>query len=203
MKGYASTLFDDLERVKEIDETINDDLPFYYNSSMIGGYFNTPSARMPPTGYAGFGGAGVPPYNIYGLSFQPFSRVELSANYRTYNGILDQNMGRDGFGDEAERIGNLKLALIAPEDGLHYMPILSFGWDDFFGTSRFNSQYGVLTKEWKRYNVEASLGWGKGRIKGFFGGIAWSPWRKTDTWLLKDISLVAEWDAINYKKHPH
>jgi hypothetical protein len=202
-QGLSSTLFDDLEKVKEIDEEINDDLPFYYNASMLGGYFNMPSARMPPTGMAGFGGAGVPPYNIYGLSFQPFSRIELSANYRTFNGMLDQNMGKQGFGNEAERIGNLKIAIIAPEDGLPHSPILTFGWDDFIGTSRFNSQYGVLTKEWKRYNFEASLGWGKGRIKGFFGGVAWSPLRKTDVWLLKDISLVAEWDAINYKKHPH
>jgi hypothetical protein len=200
--SYAN-LMDELELVEKINQDIRDELPFFYTYSMIGGYFNMPSARMPHSGTIGLSGAWVPPYNIYGVSFQPLARIEVSANYRVYNGILDQNFGHLGFGDEADRIGNIKIAVLAPEDGLSGMPILSFGADDFFGSSRFNSRYGVLTKLWNHYNLEVSVGWGKGRIKGFFGGIAWSPLRKSDLWFLKDLSLLAEWDAIDYKKHHH
>ncbi|MBS3905174.1 MAG: YjbH domain-containing protein [Simkania sp.] len=197
------SIFDELALVEKINAEVNDTLPFFYNASMIGGYFNMPSARMPPLGTVALGGGRVKPYNVYGISFQPLSRIELSGNYRVYTGITDAVLGPSGFGDEAERIGNIKIALLAPEDGFDGMPILSFGADDFFGTARFNSQYGVMTKQWKRYNLEASLGWGKGRLKGFFGGFAWSPWRKTDLCFLKGISLLAEWDAFDYKKHPH
>lgn len=199
----CTNLFEELELVEKINRDIYDELPFFYTYTMIGGYFNMPSARMPHAGTIGLSGAWVPPYNIYGVSFQPMTRIELSANYRVYNGIIDKTFGHMGFGDEADRTGNIKIAILAPEDGMENMPILSFGADDFFGSSRFNSRYGVLTKLWKQYNLEASIGWGKGRIKGFFGGVAWSPLRKTDLWFLKDLSLLAEWDAIDYKKHPH
>ena len=40
-------------------------------------------------------------------------------------------------------------------------------------------------------------------MKGFFGGIAWTPWRQTKVFFLKDISLIAEYDGYDYKKHPH
>ncbi len=197
------SLFDELALVEDINKEIDDELPLFQTFSMVGGYFNMPSARMPSVGTIGLGAARVPPYNVYGVSFQVMNRIELSANYRVYKGIIDSTFGHMGFGDEAERIGNIKIGLFAPEDGLENMPALSFGADDFFGTSRFNSQYAVLTKQWKRFNLEASIGWGKGRLKGFFGGASWSPLRKTDLWFLKDLSLLAEWDAYNYKKHPH
>jgi hypothetical protein len=203
ISAYSVTLFDDLELIKKINENIEETLPHHYNNSMLSGYFNMPSARMFPLGYLGVGGARVPPYTIYGTHFQLFSRLELSTNYRLYNGILDQNMGRDGFGAEAERIANAKVALLSPSDGLPLMPALAVGWEDFLGTSRFNTRYAVLTKEWQEENMEISLGWGKGRMRGLFGGISWSPWRKTNLWLLRELSLMAEWDCYNYKGHPH
>src|SRR5450432_2992516 len=101
----SSMLFRDLALVEEIDKKIADELPFFYNSSMIGGYLNMPSGRMPHEGAVGLGFARVHPYNIYGLSFQYFDRVELSLNYRVYTGILDPTFGHLGFGDEAERVG--------------------------------------------------------------------------------------------------
>ncbi len=196
-------LMNDLKTAKEIDERRKDELPFFYDFSMIGGYFNMPSARMPPLGTFGFGSARPPPYNIYGMSFQLFSRIELSANYRVYKGIKEGNFGSSGFGDDADRIGNIKLAILKPSDGFPSFPSISIGADDFFGTRRFNSQYVVVTKEWKSANFEATLGWSRGRMKGFFGGVAWSPWRKTPFFFINNLSLLAEYDNIDYKKHPH
>jgi len=65
----SSMLFRDLALVEEIDKNIEDELPFFYNSSMMGGYFNMPSARVAHDGTIGLGAARVHPYNIYGLNF--------------------------------------------------------------------------------------------------------------------------------------
>ncbi|HSX12725.1 MAG TPA: YjbH domain-containing protein, partial [Rhabdochlamydiaceae bacterium] len=195
------TLFEDLELVEQINQKINDRLPLYYNYSFIGGYFNMPSARMAPEGYFGTGASSVPPYTVIGANFMVFDRIELSANYRIFRGKLDPIFGASGFGDEADRIGNVKFGIIAEADNLPYLPLISYGLDDFIGTSRFSSQYLVATMPWTAYDLEISLGYGKGRLKGLFGGAAWTPFRKSRFSILKDISLVAEYDAINYKKH--
>ncbi len=196
-------LFRDLEMIKQIDRKINDELPFFYNYSMVGGYFNMPSARMGKTGVIGIGAAIVKPYDIYGVNFQMFDRLEFSLNYRVYKGVEEPNFGHEGFGDDAERIGNVKIGLLTPKDGFPFIPQISIGAEDFIGTKRFNSKYVVATKEFLEANLELTLGWGKGRIKGFVGGASWTPFRQMQLPVLKDISLVAEYDAINYKKHPH
>lgn len=202
-KEEETSLFRDLEIIKKINTQLEDELPLYYNYSMTAGYFNMPSARMPKTGVLALGGAAVRPYNIYGANFQAFDRLEFSLNYRVYRGVLEKNFGKEGFGDDAERIGNVKLGVLTPRDGFPSLPEISIGVEDFIGTKRFNSKYVVLTKQFLDWNLECTLGYGKGRIKGFFGGAAWTPFRKWDLPLLKDISVIAEYDAINYKKHPH
>lgn len=197
-----SSLFRDLAIVQEIDEQHADTLPFFYNSSMMGGYFNMPSARTPLSGVVGLGAARVPPYNMYGLSFQYFDRLEMALNYRIYTGMKDRNFGHLGFGDEAERCGNFKFVFNLPGEGFDSFPTFAVGLDDFIGTKRFNSEYLVMTKNWTEHNIEATLGWGRKRLKGFFGGVAWTPWRQSSIPFLKNLSLLAEYDAINYKTHP-
>lgn len=196
-------LFRDLELIKKIDRELKDELPFFYNHSMMGGYFSMPSARMGKMGTMAAGYAYVPPYQIYGVNFQPFDRIELSANYRIYDGIVESNFGHEGFGDDAERIGNVKLGILMPQDGYLRMPSIAIGLEDFLGTKRFNSQYIVMTKQFLRGNLECTLGYGKKRIKGFFGGAAWTPLRRSHIPILKDITFLAEYDAYDYKKHTH
>ena len=201
-KDDSAPLFRDLEEVKHIDRQLADRLPVYYNTSMMGGYFIMPSARMEKTGEIGFGASLAKPYDIYGLNFQVFDRLELSLNYRIYKGIVEQNFGKEGFGDDAERIGNVKVGLLTRKDGFPLLPEISVGIEDFIGTKRFNAQYGVLTKQFLDFDLECSFGWGHGRIKGPFGGFSWTPLRKRSTPFFKDLSIVAEYDATNYKKHP-
>src|SRR5262249_15181121 len=155
---------------KKINTELKDELPVFYNYSMTVGYFNMPSARMQKTGIFGLGAAAVRPYNIYGANFQVFDRLEFSLNYRVYRGVVEHNFGKEGFGDDAERIGNVKLGLLTPQDGFPGLPEISIGVEDFIGTKRFNSKYVVVTKQLLDWNLECTLGWGKGRIKGFFGG---------------------------------
>lgn len=199
----TSSLFRDLSLISKIDKKIHDELPFFYNYSFVGGYFNMPSARMAKSGNIAIGAAIVPPYQNYGVNFQVFDHIELSANYRIFHGVLEGNFGHEGFGDDAERIGNAKIGLLVPEDGFSHLPFIAVGAEDFIGTKRFNSQYAVVTQQWLSWNLEATLGWSKGRIKGLFGGIGWSPFRKTSLAYLKNLSLIAEYDATNYKRHRH
>ncbi len=201
LSAFASNLFDDLSLVEEINRKQNDELPFLYNSTLMGGYFTMPSARMPPVGTIALGGGRITPYNNYALSFQFFDRLELSANYRVFTGMPETTFGHEGFGDDAERIGNVKFVFNRPEDGFPDLPTFAIGVEDFLGTKRFNSEYIVMTKCWTVANVEATVGWGRKRIKGFFGGLAWTPLRQVDIPFFKDLTLAAEYDAIDYKHH--
>jgi len=161
-----------------------------------------PSARMPKMGMGAFGVAVAHPYDIYGVNFQMFDRLEFALNYRVYNGIVEKNFGKEGFGDDAERIGNVKLGILTLADGFPRLPEISIGVEDCIGTKRFNAKYVLATKQFLSWNLECTLGYGKGRIKGLFGGASWSPFRRTKVPILKDISFLAEYDAIDYKKHP-
>lgn len=196
----AEQLFRDLETVEKINKQLHDRLPVVINYQLQGGYFTMPSARTFDAGVIGFGFTYVPPYHLWGLGFQFFDHLETTGNYWIYDGMLDGAFGHLGFGDSAERAANFKLILLRKEDGFPFLPDFAIGWNDFLGTCRFKSFYAVATKEFPSWNFEATLGWGSGRIKGFYGGAAWTPLRKFNSFL-KNLTLVAEYDANDYKYH--
>lgn len=198
----CSSLFRDLETVHQIDRQIHNELPLIINYNLQGGYFTMPSARTYTAGTTGFGFAYVPPYHIWSLGFQFFDHLEATGNYWIFNGILDGAFGHLGFGDSAERAANFKWVLLRKEDGLPLLPNFAIGWNDFMGTCRFRSFYVVATQTFDCLNLEGTLGWGTGRIDGFYGGLAWTPFHNFN-FFLKDLSVVAEYDANNYKHHPH
>lgn len=198
----AADILEDIKLVHAIDRELSEDLPLFYNYSMMGGYYNMPSARMNRAGLVSLGASFPSPYNIYGLNIQPLDRLELSANYLIYKGILEPGFGKEGFGDDAERMGNIKLGILTPAEDLPFLPLFAIGAQDFIGTKRFNAQYMVATQCWKAANVELTLGFGRGRIKGFFGGAAWSPFRNTKLFFLRDLTMQLEYDANDYKKNP-
>lgn len=156
--------------------------PLTFNAQLQGGTFTMPSARMAPSGTVALGYSHLPPYRLYALNLQLLDWLELTGNYWLYNGILEPVFGHLGFGDDAERAANLKLAL---------HPNLALGCNDFIGTMRMHSTYAVFTHTWQ--NFEASLGWGQGRINGPFGALSWSP--------LSSLTLIAEYDGNNYASH--
>lgn len=200
LDSATSQLFQDLNTVKAIDRQLHDSLPLFINYQLQGGYFTMPSARTYEAGLLGVGYAWVPPYNLWSLGFQFFNKIETTGNYWVYRKMLDPNFGRLGFGDYAERAANVKFILLRKEDGFPYLPDFALGWNDFFGSCRLSSFYAVMTKEFLPCNVEATLGWGNGRIQGFYGGVAWTPWRNVNN-PFKGLTFAAEYDANDYRHH--
>lgn len=196
----ANDLFGDLEIVQKIDMEIHERLPLIINYQIQGGYFTMPSARTFDAGKIGVGFSYVPPYHIWSLAFQFFDHIETTGNYWIYKGMEDEIFGSMGFGDSADRAASIKFILLRKEDGFPFLPNFAIGWNDFMGSKRFKSFYVAATQEFLKFNLEATLGWGNGRIRGFYGGIAWTPFRKK-VWFLKNLSLVAEYDANDYKHH--
>lgn len=198
----SEALFQDLQTVAKIDKELKSELPLIINYQLQGGYFTMPSARTFKAGMLGFGYAWVPPYNLWSLGFQFFDHVEATGNYWVYYKMLDANLGAKGFGDYAERAANIKLLLLRKEDGVDFLPEIAVGWNDFLGSCRFQSFYVTATKQFLPYPIEATFGWGRGRIDGFFGALAFSPWYRSEHFL-KGLSIAAEYDANNYQTHQY
>lgn len=200
-------LFRDLLIVDYWNKKISERLPVYFNHLLQGGYFNMPSARMGQEGEIGGGYATLHPYHTYNLRFQVLDRLELSGNYRVFRGVKDPILSPLGFGDLSDKGANVKFAIIAPEDSDYVLPGVAVGLEDFMGTSAFNARYVVLSQVFLDQNLEFSLGYGWYRLRGFFGGAQWMPFRKAEHPLLQPVALVAEYDATPYtdpsiERHP-
>ena len=200
-------LIRDLEIVNYWNHRINDRFPVTYNHLLQGGYWNMPSARMGHEGEIGIGYSSVPPYRNYNLRVQLIDRLEVSGNYRIFRGVDDPILSPMGFGDLSDKGANVKLALFKPEDSCYEIPGIAVGLEDFMGTQNFRAQYIVATQVFLNHDLELSLGYGKHRIRGFFGGATWMPFRRCNWSYLKPLSLCAEYDATPYRsekieKHP-
>ena len=200
-------LMNDLLIVDYWNKRLNDRLPVFYNNLYQGGYFAMPSARMGSDGEIGVGYSYVPPYRNYNLRCQILSHLELTGNYRVYHGIDDPVLSQFGFGDLSDKGANFKFALFTPEDSDYQLPGIALGLEDFIGTRGFHARYIVFTQVLMDYNLEVSLGYGAGRIEGFFGGIHWMPFRYTRWRLLQMLCFAAEYDATPYhrseiERHP-
>ncbi len=203
----SRNLLNDLLIVDYWNARLYDRLPVTYNNILQGGYINMPSARMGCDGEIGIGYSHVHPYINYNLRCQLTDRLEVTGNYRIFKGVDDPVLTPYGFGDFSDKGANLKFSLLHPEDTDYRLPGLAIGFEDFIGTQSFRSKYIVFTKVFLDCDLEISLGYGVQRIRGFFGGAIWMPFRKCGNRYLEGLSLVAEYDATPYhdsdiEKHP-
>jgi hypothetical protein len=201
-------LMQDLLIVDYWNQRLEDRLPVTYNHLLQGGYFSMPSARMSEDGQVGAGFGYIPPYHHYSLRCQLIERLEITFNYRVFKGVADPVLGELGFGDYSDKGANVKFELFSAEDSEYALPGVAIGFDDIMGTRSFKAYYIVFTKVWLKYNFELSVGLGKHRIRGLFGGCAWMPFRNSCYEYLRNLSFVLEYDAIPYwstqiEPHPH
>lgn len=197
-----SELQKDLKVIAQIEKDLTQRLPIVYSQVMLVGYINMPSARMNDTGILGISAAYTPPYQVYNLNFQPVSFGELSGSFRIFKGQAESNFGHLGYGDDADRTANFKIGIDPSRYGFKYLPAVSLGMEDFLGSKRFHSPFVVITEQLPDLGLEFSLGYGKGRYNKWFGGVAWSPWFAAQIPILKNFTLVAEYDCIDYENHP-
>lgn len=202
-----SDLFSDLSIVEYWNQRMCERLPVYYDFLLEGGLFAMPTARMGDDGELAFGYASTPPYRIYSARAQIHPQIEVTLNYRIFKGVDDPILSPLGFGDFSDKGANVKFAILKPEDSSYELPGVAIGFQDFLGTRAFKSRYIVLTKVFLDQGIEATLGWGEWRIKGFFGGVSLMPFKCFDVpCYFKNIALAAEFDATPYKDHhiePH
>lgn len=209
-EGYRLDPYDELARDLEIVRfwncRIHDRLPLLYNNFLSTGYFQTPSARMASNGMVSMGMAWAEPYLHASLNVQLFPFLEAGLSYRFFLHLRDPILSPHGFGVRSDKEASLKLQIWNPMAHGIFLPDLAIGVVDFTGNNLFFSYYGVATQSFLRWNLEASFGWSFGRMRGPFGAVAWSPLRQLPSPWVKGLSLVAEYDSIQYKKRrfePH
>jgi len=199
-KEKVDEYYQNLKKLKILEDKSNESLPIIYNQMCQSGYYTMPSAKMSNLGTVAFSYSDSDPYKIIGLNLQYFSRLEISANFWIYKNILEKNFGHLGFGEDADRAANIKIALLSKLDGFKALPEIAIGFNDFYGSKRFYSKYIVLTKQFIDKNLEFTIGFGKGRIEGFFGALAYFPFFKKNK-ILDSLAFFAEYDANNYKNN--
>lgn len=204
--GFSETIeeiFADLKK-ESIESEVK--LPIIYNTNFLAGYLQMPSAMVAEECSSAIGYAYFYPYQNVGVNFQVFPFLELAFNYKIFTGKNEEQFGSYGFGDDADRMANLKFVFDPKRYFKSDFPKIAIGIDDFYGSKRFYTPYVVLTKTWPKWGVDLSLGYGLKRIKGPFFGINYSPFLNFKSPFLKSSTFTLEYDAIDYenldKEHP-
>ena len=159
------------------------------------GYINMPSAVVEPDGTFSVGYSFDDPYGQLWATANVLPYLQVTGRYVSINGIpgftnTPGAYGKD-YGRYKDKVIDGKLRLW--QEG-QWLPSVAVGMTDVFGTELFKGRYVVATKTFgASKNIEASLGYSHGRPDGVFAGARWTP-AGMPRW-----SMVAEYDAINYK----
>ena len=151
------------------------------------GLINMPDARIEEDGTLRFGLSHFDPYTTAWGSISLFSRLELSGRFTEINGVRGFE-GNDDFGDFKDKAFDAKLLLLRES---RYIPDITLGTQDFFGTQIFPATFIAFSKHFG--DVDVTIGYGDDRIDGAFGGLRYRPsWNKK-------LAFVAEYDANDYE----
>jgi len=160
------------------------------------GYINMPNAWTEYDGTFTTGYSYDTPYGSAWAAVTLLPFFQVTGRYVSITGIPafsspDSNYG-NGYGRYKDKVADVKLRL---RDETDILPAVSVGATDLLGTELFKGQYVVVSKSFgQAHNMEASIGYGNKRPKGFFAGMRWAP-LSAPRW-----AVVAEYDANDYKK---
>lgn len=191
-------IFADLKKNQIIKEI---DLPVIYNTQFMTGYLNMPSANCAKEGNTEIGYAYFYPYQNIGVNFQVFPFVEGAFNYKIFTGRSEENFGKFGFGDDADRMVNVKFIFDPRRYFKKNLPSIALGFDDFYGSQRFFAPYVAITQQHKNIGLEYTLGYGFHHYKGAFFGLNYTPFIQHSSAFLKGSTFILEYDATDYEKH--
>ena len=168
-------------------------LPAHAEPSLTGqtGLIYMPDARIDPDGTWRTGYSFADPYAAVWVSLTALPRLEGSMRFTAIRGVpgfIDP--ARAGsYGDFKDKSFDSKFLLLKEDS---FWPAVAFGVQDLFGTEVFRATYVTMGK--KAGDFDFTVGYGNNRIDGAFGGVRYRP-----QWL-KGWSLVAEYDAYDYKR---
>lgn len=149
------------------------------------GLINMPDGRVESDGTWRLGYSFQRPYSSVWTNVTLIPRVEATARF-TRIMYIPGFEGNQAYGDYKDKVFQGKFMALEESDAL---PAVSIGFDDYFGTGLFSSRFVAMSK--RLGPLDLSLGYGRGRIDGAFGGLR----AKTG---VPGLSVVAEYDAINY-----
>ncbi len=160
------------------------------------GYINMPSARVAPDGTFSTGYSYDRPYGAFWVSATVLPALQMTGRFISVSGVPGFTDVQGDYGSEygryKDKVIDAKVQLLT--EGA-YMPALAIGATDLLGTELFKGQYVVLSKTFgPAKNIDASLGYGRRRPEGLYAGVRWQP-VGAPNW-----AVVAEYDAVNYKK---
>jgi len=151
-----------------------------------------PDARFAPEGSWRSGYSFMKPYSTIWSSVTFFPWIEGSFRFTRTMHVpgFDDSIPNTDYGDFKDKSFDAKIRLLPERD---WWPQIALGMQDVAGgTGVYRAVYGVASKQIGEFDL--TLGYGTDRIDGVFGGARWSP-RSLPNW-----SLVAEYDAFNYKQ---
>ena len=146
-----------------------------------------PDARVAPDGTWRFGVSDADPYFSVWSSVAFFPRLEVSGRYVRIDavpGFADPTLG--DYGDKA-----FDAKAVLWEES-QWLPALAVGTQDYVGTQLFSAHYLTLGK--RIGDLDVTLGHGRRRIDGWFGGLRYTP-SGARAW-----SVLAEYDANDYRR---
>lgn len=154
-----------------------------------------PDARFNPDGTLRFGLTYARPYLDFSANATLLPWLETNLAVTQINGVLAFPDAQNGFGPSygtyKDKNSGFKIRLITEDQ---WWPSVALGAQDTFGTGLFPRQFAAATKTVG--DAQLTLGYGRQLIDGAFGGIRYTP-----SWL-GNLSLVAEYDASDYKNFP-
>lgn len=160
------------------------------------GYINMPNASVGEDGTFSVGYSYDQPYGSLWATSTVLPFLQMTGRYVSINGISGFSSEPGGYGSAygryKDKVVDLKLRLWQESA---WLPQVSVGTTDLFGTELFKGQYIVATKTFgETKNIETSIGFGRNRPDGLFAGARWNS-LSAPGW-----AVVAEYDANNYKK---
>lgn len=152
------------------------------------GLVNMPDARVEADGTFRFGASNADPYFTLWGAATLLPRLQLSGRYTTIDGVPGF-ANKPELGDYKDKAFDAKV-LLSHESEL--IPAVSLGSRDIVGTQLFHANFIAFSKRIADFDV--SIGYGDGRLRGFFGGVRYAPawWR--------ELGFVLEYDANDYQK---
>lgn len=156
------------------------------------GLLAMPDGRVAVDGSWSLGLSRHGPYQTLWSSLGLLPRLEVSGRYTEIKGTdLGHTEGWQGYGAYKDKAFDAKLLLLRED---RYTPALSLGWQDWLGTRLFSARYLAFGK--RLGDMDLSLGYGEGRLDGWFGGLNYQP-----SWA-GHWSLLLEYDAYRYGDDP-